>query len=141
MSIELIAQITPKNGGEFALVDDQDLRGSFRVVPDIPTMNAIPSDNRKVGMHVYITNENATFILSSDMSTWVEEPSGDKSFIFQQPSGSKTWTINHGLNKYPAVSIVDFSGNNVSGVVDYSQGLDTIVIEFNSIVSGLAYLN
>jgi len=66
--------------------------------------------------------------------------SGDKSFIFTQASPSKIWTIEHGLAKYPSVSVVDSANNIVVGDVQYISE-SKISISFAGAFSGKAYLN
>lgn len=53
MSIPVDSQLVRRNDADFILVDDNDLGGSLRVVPDVPTRDAIPSAMLKVGMLVY----------------------------------------------------------------------------------------
>lgn len=61
-------------------------------------------------------------------------------FVFTQASISNTWNIQHNLNKYPSVTVVD-SGNTVwYGEVKYID-LNNIQIKFNQSISGKAYLN
>ena len=64
----------------------------------------------------------------------------DKNFIFTQDVSSDVWTINHNLNKYAAVTVVDSANSVVIGVVDYIDK-NTIKISFGSSFSGTAYLN
>lgn len=66
--------------------------------------------------------------------------SGDLSYRHTQRTSSDTWTINHNLNKYPSVSIVDSSGNVVVGDIRYVD-VNTVVLEFKGAFSGKAYLN
>ena len=65
---------------------------------------------------------------------------GDKNFVYNQLSSSATWTINHGLTKYPAVTIVDSAGTVVIGTVDYPS-LNQVVVTFTTPFAGKAYLN
>lgn len=61
-------------------------------------------------------------------------------FLFEQEMASAKWTITHPLNKFPSVSVVDSSGNEVLGEVIYIND-STIQIEFIGAFSGKAYLN
>ena len=65
---------------------------------------------------------------------------GDKTFIFEQGIPSDTWEINHTLNKYPSVTVVDSMNTVVIGQVKYID-LGKIIITFNGKFSGKAYLN
>jgi hypothetical protein len=62
-------------------------------------------------------------------------------YVHNQETPSDTWTIAHGLDKYPSVTVVDSSGRKVEGGVDYSGGLNVVTVDFNGAFSGKAYLN
>ena len=66
--------------------------------------------------------------------------SNDTTFTFTQGSASNTWTINHNLDKFPSVTIVDNSDNIVVGAVTYNNS-NQIVVTFTETVIGKAYLN
>ena len=65
---------------------------------------------------------------------------GDKNFVFTQTVASNTWTINHTLDKFPSVSVVDSAGTEVFGQVQYVN-LSRITITFSSAFAGEAFLN
>jgi hypothetical protein len=60
------------------------------------------------------------------------------SYPFVTPEA--VWTINHNLNRYPAVSCVDDQGNEVFGDVTYMDA-NTLSISFVDALTGVAYLN
>jgi len=64
---------------------------------------------------------------------------GDKNFT-ETVSLSTTWTVNHNLNKYPAVSILDTGGTEVYGQIDYVS-LTQVVITFVLPVAGRVTCN
>lgn len=64
----------------------------------------------------------------------------DKNFVFTQSSASATWTINHTLNKFPSVEVVDSANDIVIGNVTYNSTTQ-ITITFTAAFSGKAYLN
>lgn len=61
-------------------------------------------------------------------------------FIYAQSTPSSTWEIQHNLNKFPSVTIIDSAGTVVIGQVSYIDN-DNILVEFSSGFSGKAYLN
>ena len=61
-------------------------------------------------------------------------------FVFTQNIPSATWTIQHDLNKFPSVTVIDSSNTVNIGTVTYSNS-NQIVITFSSAFSGIAYLN
>ena len=64
----------------------------------------------------------------------------DKNEVFLQNTASATWTINHSLNKRPAVTVVDSAGTVVEGAITYISD-SQIIINFSAAFSGKAYLN
>lgn len=64
----------------------------------------------------------------------------DKNYIHNQTSASAVWTIEHNLNKFPSVSIVDSAGTLVIGDISYVNQ-NRITVSFRSAFSGKAYCN
>jgi hypothetical protein len=64
----------------------------------------------------------------------------DRNFIFTQTIPSATWTIEHNLNKFPSVTVVDEDDNVYYGEVIYENS-NEITINFTGAFSGKAYLN
>ena len=64
----------------------------------------------------------------------------DKTFVFTQPSPATTWTINHGLNKFPSVSVVNNNNILMYGNTTYTDK-NNLTINFSAGFSGKAYLN
>ena len=62
------------------------------------------------------------------------------SYIHTQSASSSTWTINHNLGFYPAVSVVDSGENVVIGDVTYIS-TNTLSVSFNASFGGKAYLS
>lgn len=93
-----------------------------------------------------VGNEVTTNVITEDinvdviLSGGILQVSGDKNFVFTQSSASATWTINHTLNKFPAVEVVDSANDIVIGNVTYNSTTQ-ITITFTAAFSGKAYLN
>lgn len=125
----------------------------------------ITSDNKLASDLVDDTNQTHKFITAADKTYWdnkqnplisgvnIKSINGnsivgsgnldlnlDKNYVHNQSSAASTWTINHNLNKYPAVMIMDNSGNEIQGEIVYNN-LNTITIKFNSSITGKATLN
>lgn len=64
----------------------------------------------------------------------------DTFFIFKQNTPSKIWEINHDLNKYPSVTVVDSGDTIVYGEVSYLDK-SKIKINFSGAFSGKVFLN
>lgn len=63
-----------------------------------------------------------------------------KTYTFEQAIPSDTWEIQHNLNKYPSVSIVDSAGSIVMGDVLYVD-TNKVILTFSGQFNGKAYLN
>lgn len=64
----------------------------------------------------------------------------DKNYLFIQNQVSDEWIINHNLNKFPSVTIIDSAENVVVGEVEYID-LNNLKIKFANGFSGKATLN
>ena len=64
----------------------------------------------------------------------------DANYVHNQTILSASWNINHGLGKYPAVSVVDTGGSLIIPDVNYTD-IHNVVVGFQAPTSGKAYLN
>lgn len=60
------------------------------------------------------------------------------SYNHTQTIASTSWTINHGLNKYPAVITILSDGTKVEGSIIYN-GYNVVSVVFGRAASGTAY--
>jgi len=65
---------------------------------------------------------------------------GQLGSTFDQASASTTWLINHTLQFYPSITVVDSAGNVVEGDYSYPNAT-TIIANFSNAFSGKAYLS
>jgi len=91
---------------------------------------------------VKITSPQDNQVLAYDSATglWVNQAQTPETFVFVQGSPSSVWSINHTLNKYPSISIVDSANNEVDGDVNYVDQ-NNVTLTFASAFSGKAFLN
>jgi hypothetical protein len=61
-------------------------------------------------------------------------------YIHEQLVPSTTWIIQHNMNSYPTVTVVDSAGTVVVGNVTYDSK-NRVTVEFTASFSGSAYLN
>jgi hypothetical protein len=66
--------------------------------------------------------------------------STDTAVRHSQNEPSQTWEINHGLGKFPSVSIVDSGKSAVIGEVQYLDE-NRLIVSFSAAFSGEAFLN
>lgn len=93
---------------------------------------------------VVVTSSSANlYVIQPDKTLkfiGVESGGEDKTYVYSQATAAKTWDIEHNLNKYPAVTIVDSGNNIVVGDVNYIDK-NNVRVNFNAAFSGNAYLN
>ena len=65
---------------------------------------------------------------------------GKETFVFEQGVASDTWEINHNLNKYPSVTLVDSANTQFVAQVVYTDK-NNCVVYMNGATKGKAYLN
>lgn len=68
------------------------------------------------------------------------ENTGDSTYVYEQLDPSSRWVVNHRLNKYPSVTVVNNSNIVVNEDIIY-ESANTIIIEFSVPFTGKAYLN
>ncbi|MAO19327.1 MAG: hypothetical protein CMJ25_01140 [Phycisphaerae bacterium] len=66
--------------------------------------------------------------------------SPDKTFEFDQGQPATTWNIQHDLNKFPSVSVINNNNVVINGEVTYIDK-NNVQINFSAGFSGKAYLN
>lgn len=89
------------------------------------------------------TSTGALSVYSSNGTSWSTAQGGgggDAFFVFNQSSANSFWSINHGLNKYPSVSVVDTAGTQGFGTVSYIDS-NNVTVSFSAAFAGKAYLN
>ena len=72
------------------------------------------------------------FVLSADAE--------DKTFVFSQGVPSLQWTVQHNLNKFPSVSVVNNNNIVINGEVTYID-TNNVQLNFSAGFAGKAYLN
>lgn len=81
-------------------------------------------------------SQNAPFHVHSEIRTLIYTGT----YIHTQNSASDHWFVNHKMQKYPSVSIVDTAGTVVVGDVVYIDD-NNVELYFSAPFSGTAYLN
>lgn len=65
---------------------------------------------------------------------------GDATYLHDQQSPASVWTIDHGLGKEPAVTVIDSAGSQVIGDISFPT-LNRVVLTFSAAFAGRARLN
>ncbi len=71
--------------------------------------------------------------------------SGDKTFVYNQAVPATTWGdpitgVNHGLNKFPSITVVDTADSVVVGDYTYVDN-NNVILNFSAAFAGKAYFN
>jgi len=70
---------------------------------------------------------------------------GDITFTHNQNTTSDTWVINHNLNRFPSVTVIDSGNSIVQGTVVYNSNKQLTITFFSGgsalAFQGKAYLN
>lgn len=61
-------------------------------------------------------------------------------YIFEQINPASTWVVEHNLESFPSVTIVDSSNNVVVGYQTYNSN-NQLTLQFSAPFAGKAYLN
>lgn len=64
----------------------------------------------------------------------------DKNYIHRQDTANETWNVVHNMGKFPAVEVVDSSGDSIETSYNFTNE-NELVITFSAPTSGRAYLN
>ena len=99
------------------------------------------SANMIIRDHNQLLNRNLPNQHSMSAITGLEEAlQRADTFIFEQGVASDSWTINHNLNKFPSITIVDSAGNVFYPAVQYIDE-NNCIAKMNGATTGKAYLN
>lgn len=96
-------------------------------------------DRSVMSIDITADNTNRTITLNYRDNTFIADVY-KYAHIHNQPSASAEWTITHNLGKFPSVSVVDSSGAEVIGEVEYLTDTQ-LKVKFSAAFSGKAYLN
>ncbi len=128
--------------GSHILISEQSeisIFGHFLI--DSYTINNPDDDFYTLNLTSIGGNGNLTELLYYDFAIFT--PSSlvnDKDFIFTQPTPSIEWTVQHNMDKFPSVSVVNNNNILMYGNTTYVD-TNNLIITFTAGFSGKAYLN
>lgn len=88
-------------------------------------------------------NDHVAHMSGDDRAAMDKASARAAGFKHVQEAPSRTWTIRHGLGKYPSVSCYTLSSGSphrIMGDVEYVD-MDTVKVLFSATTGGVAYLN
>ena len=95
-----------------------------------------------IGTDANQNNATSNFTLGS-IKTYIETKANipGETTTFVQSSASLEWNITHNLDKFPAVTVIDDTDNDVVfGDISYTNS-NKLIINFSAPFSGKAFLN
>lgn len=109
---------------------------STRLNADMGIVNATESDYNKLSNKPSING----VVLEGDKSSKDFKIDGDKTYVYYQNVQSDAWEIQHNLDKYPSITVVDSANNIVVGDIRYVD-TNNVVVTFTAPFSGKAFCN
>lgn len=85
------------------------------------------------GFDLFMSSNDASELLAMNMSP-------DLNYFHEQNIPAQVWTIEHNLGKYPSVNVLDSSGSEIIGDIQYLNS-NTVQLNFSAAFSGTATLN
>ena len=134
------------------IVDTKIKRNNLEITIETPTIDPkdvekyIKEHNESEEAHPYIQclisqevidRENADVVLQNQINDIAVLANG---YIHEQGVASAVWTIQHNLNKYPSVTVVDSSENEIVAEVEYIDK-NNVKVTMIGASKGRAYLN
>lgn len=97
--------------------------------------HTITTDDKMVGSD---GTTGTTFnYTAGDLANFVRE---DTTYVHTQAQSGSVWAIEHNLNRFPSIEVVDSAGSVVVGDIQYIDE-NNITINFSAPFTGKAYLN
>lgn len=113
-------------------------RGTLSSADTLERTEIIASSNSNLIVNLPI-GEKLVFVTLP--SVLLNDVSGsDKNYVHNQSAAAATWIVDHNLNKFPAITIVDSAGSKVYGDIVYIT-TNRAELRFSAAFSGKAYFN
>ena len=110
--------------------------------------------------HTIVSHESETVVIETTGTQGPEGPVGPKgldgidgekgdkgdpgvsgaSYVYTQGVADTIWVVNHGLNRYPSVTVIDSAGDENVGDIKYNNS-NTITLTFSAPFAGQAFIN
>ena len=132
MAIELISTVKPKNGGQFPIVEANDIKGGYYSVESIEVRDSIPDERRMPGMLCYVWGDKI-YKLGDDLRTW-------KTFTVDGGSGGSGTEVGSngiwiGTSEPPDDTFVLWIDTRDEGIDESFSS--SVINEFKSILNSL----
>lgn len=132
MPVTVIDTIQPKNGGAFPIVRDIDVAGGIQVQPTTVARDAIPVNNRKNGMLVYVVANTTYYQLAGDLVTWNTANLGANTSLAGDITGTNGSNTISKIQNHPVTITSPSTGNYLyfNGAQFINGSLGSVKIEW-----------
>jgi hypothetical protein len=124
----------------------RDLKDLIAVLNDYQIPAYIPCNCPILPYDIYSAvqvnwgNINGDIENQTDLWNIIQDIYAKGNYVHTQSVASATWTVNHNLNKFPSVTIVDTANDEVEGEVTHISNTQ-LTIKFSAAISGKAFIN
>lgn len=106
----------------------------------VTTDNVVTTNSYSIGGDIYNENTDLSIIIEAIIDNLSGVTNSDKHFSFISVTPNSTYTLNHNLNKVPAVTILGIDDVELDGQVTHLSS-NTIQISFSQPIACSIYLN
>ena len=136
---EVVAFLNYLVGSDILISEQKNISSFGHYTVDSYTQAAVGYYNMQVtynGGQGQMTSD-----LFYDVSNFIlASGAGDKTFTFTQGAPATVWNVQHDLEKFPSVSVINNNDIIVNGQVEYIDN-NNLTITFSAAFTGKAYLN
>jgi hypothetical protein len=95
--------VTSSTVDQYPVALANDIKGGLHSADTPSDRDMIFADRKQDGMLCYVRSEKKTYQLIEGV--WEEMSFGEEPVVHTQKTAADTWTINHGLKRYPEVEV------------------------------------
>lgn len=88
---------------------------------------------------IEMSDTSTNLVQNNTIKSYIDSKA-DKTYVHNQITASNKWIIEHNLEKYPTIAIIDSGNTTVVGEIEYVN-LNLVYVTFNGIFSGKAFCN
>ena len=131
-------------------LEENQVKG-MGIFADVAARNNLNSSLKVEGYVAVVKDIDKTFIFnSSDIANWGDASywalQSDATYIHTQGAAASSWVVNHNLNKYPNVTVLDETGASIEGYGLVYNSVNKLTLSFTSAgsgadIDGVAYIN
>ena len=107
--------------------------------PPIGPHGKLPNNGFMIGYYGLSTDTAEVIVDNRNRTISVNSKVGGN-FVYETSHKMASWEINHNLNKFPNITLVDMANNMIMGEVKYVD-LNRVIVSFTEPICGKAFLS